>query len=133
MPQQLDYIKDAKFVRHDAPDEIFSDIHERFPRKPVYEASMTMINRFHELKDVVDDEMISETLSEGFLFPAVNDCGVFIQDFGGIALYVVVSDKRGMIGVTMWAYVHDKREARDAGWSNVQIQTVRELDAEHWD
>lgn len=138
------YIKGAKFIDED--DEVDADWWPRHP--PRYDPTDNFQSRMRRLSGIIDGKDVKKAIEEGDIYRAANENVAFVNDLGGLAIYVVVDaklQKRGdeyptnpmksdyyFKGVTVWPYIYDRDDAWGTGrWSSKELDIIEQIKKEN--
>lgn len=134
------YIKEANFINEEKEVEM-----DWWPRDPYrYDPTNAWRNRIKELDGIVGSEDIQEAIQLGDMYKSANDTLTFVNDLGGLVIYVVVDaqlQKRGdsyptnptmedywFKGVTVWPYIYDRDKAWSTGrWTGDDLDKVEQM------
>lgn len=136
-----DFIMDARFIDEEADVD-----RSEWPRDPSrYEPSDRFVQRYKELGGIIEEDDVTGAFRYGGLYQAKHNCVCFVNNLGGVIIYVVVSvntlelesievDRRDYHMVTLWAHVHDREEAWATGrWTGQQLDTIDSMEPdESW-
>lgn len=145
------YVRGAHFILKDV--DVDTDMWSR--SLDDYEHSTKFRSRYRELKSCFDGQDIRDTVEYGDVYAAARGCVAFINDFGGVALYVVVAaDLKGSAettarpsddefpnltqndmdytAVTIWPYIYNHDEAWKWGFSSEQLELIENIEPEEF-
>lgn len=138
------YIKGASFIEEDEElDE------EWWPRDPFrYDPTEKWKQRMRRLSGIVESQDVKEAIQLGDIYRAANNNVAFVNDLGGLTIYVVMDaelQKRGdeypiepdesdywFKGVTVWPYIYDRAQAWESGrWTGRELDVVEQIKKEN--
>lgn len=145
------YIKGAHFI--DAQAYIDKELWSR--SLDDYEHSTKFRSRYRELKSCFDGQDLRDTVEYGDMYAAARSCVAFVNDFGGVALYVIATadvkedvdttarpssdeyppltkEDMSYNTVTIWPYVYNRNEAWNWGFSSKQLDMIESIEPEEF-